>query len=348
MTKQNSWGNVIKKTMPAIVTVVISKHLDEIEKQVPRDLLPFFPFNAPKLKIPEEAIDAHGMVKIGSGSGFIADSKGIVLTNKHVIADKKADYTVITNENQKFKADVLARDPINDVAILKIAGRNLPTMKLGKSDDLDLGQPVLAIGNALGLFKNTVSSGIISGLSRSISASASPKDPVQEMRGLIQTDAAVNPGNSGGPLVNENGGAVGINTAVVFGAQNLSFAIPINTARRDLDDLKNFGRIKRPLLGLHYVTIDENLKEKLNLPIDHGALIIGHSANEGAVLVGGPAEKAGIKERDIILESNGQKITKDWTIQDCLEEKSVGDYLILKILRGRRQMEIKTMLAERK
>lgn len=348
MSKQNYWGKVIEKTMPAIVTIVISKHLDEIEKEIPHDLLPFFPFNAPKIKIPEEAIDVDGMVKIGSGSGFVVDPKGIILTNKHVIADKKADYTIITNDNQKFKADVLARDPIDDVAVLKISSRNLPVIELGQSNDLSLGQPVLAIGNALGLFKNTVSSGIISGLSRAITASASPQDPTQEMRGLIQTDAAVNPGNSGGPLVDENGKVIGINTAVVFGAQNLSFAIPINTAHRDLNDLKSFGRIKRPLLGLRYVTIDENLKEKLGLPVDYGALIIGHNANEGAIIPGSPAEKAGIKERDIILESNGEKITKDRTIQDCLGEKGVGDYLILKVLRGRRQLEIKTMLAERK
>jgi len=348
MVKQNSWEKVIEKTMPAIVTVVISKHLNDIEKQIPHDLLPFFPFNSPKLKIPEEAIDAHGMVKIGSGSGFVVDPKGIVLTNKHVVADKKASYTVITNDNQKFKADILARDPIDDVAILKVTGRNLPIVELGESESLILGQPVLAIGNALGLFKNTVSSGIVSGLSRSISAAVTPKDPSQEMRGLIQTDAAVNPGNSGGPLVDEGGRVIGINTAVVFGAQNLSFAIPINTATRDLNDLKNFGRIKRPLLGLRYVTIDENLKEKLGLPVDYGALVIGHNAREGAVLPDSPAAKAGIKEKDIILESNGEKITKERTIQDCLEEKAVGDYLILKVLRGRRQMEIKTMLAERK
>ncbi|MFH1759240.1 MAG: trypsin-like peptidase domain-containing protein [Patescibacteria group bacterium] len=345
---KNTWEKTIQETMSSVVTVVISKSLEEIEKQIPHEMLPFFPYGAPKMQIPPEAIDAHGMVKIGSGSGFVVDSKGIILTNKHVVADKNAEYTIITNDNKKFKADVLARDPIDDVAILKISGRGLIPIKLGDSDKLALGQPVLAIGNALGLFKNTVSSGIISGLSRSISASASPMDPAKEMRGLIQTDAAINPGNSGGPLVDEKGGVIGINAAVVFGAQNLSFAIPVNAAKRDLADLTRFGRIKRPYLGLHYITVDDVLKEKLRLAVDYGALVISQSIHEPAVIPDSPADKAGVKERDIVTECNGEKITREKTIQDHLKDLGVGDYVMLKVHRGTQELETKAMLAERK
>ena len=170
-------------------------------------------------------------------------------------------------------------------------------MKLGNSIDLELGADVLAIGNALGMFKNTVSRGIISGLSRSIRAATNPMVAAQELRGLIQTDAAINPGNSGGPLVNMDGEAIGINAAIVFGAQNLGFAIPIKYAERDLDDLEQFGRIKRPLLGLRYVNVDENMKDRMKLTVDYGAMVVGQMPHSQAIIPNSPAHKAGLKER---------------------------------------------------
>lgn len=341
-------SSVIKKVMPTVVTIVISKSLEEIEKELPAEMLPLLPFGVPDLKIPEDKIDARGMVQVGGGSGFIADSNGIILTNKHVISDTAAEYTVITDDNKKYKAAIAARDPVDDVAILKIDAKNLPVAKLGDSANLDLGEEVLAIGNALGLFKNTVSKGIISGLSRSIAAKPDPKEPVQELRGLIQTDAAINPGNSGGPLVNLKGEVIGVNAAIVFGAQNVGFAIPINYAKRDLADLKKYGHVRRPLLGLRYINIDDNLKEKMALPVNYGALVAGKGPHHEAVIVGTPAYQAGLKEKDIVLECNGKKLTIERTIQDFLEELAVGDILNMKILRSGKPMEIKVVLAERK
>ena len=255
--------------MPSVVSIAIAKHLEDLEKEIPPELYPFLPQgpDGPKLQIPESMIDGKGMVQIGGGSGFIVDSSGLILTNKHVIMDSKAEYTVILNDGRKFPAEVLTRDPINDVAIIKIPVTGLPAVKLGDATELELGTEVVAIGNALGIFKNTVSLGIVSGLSRSISAQAEPNAPPQEMRGLIQTDAAINPGNSGGPLVDLEGYAIGINAAIVFGAQNIGFAIPINAAHRDLNDIRKYGRIKRPLLGLRYIMIDENLHDKMKLQI---------------------------------------------------------------------------------
>ena len=346
--KEYTWCETIKKVMPSVVTIIISKSLESLEKEIPQELITLLSPDSEKLNIPPEAVDSHGMVKIGSGSGFVVDPKGIILTNKHVVADKNAEYTVITNDGKKFKTEILARDPVDDVAIVKIVARDLPVLEIGDSSALDLGQPVLAIGNALGLFKNTVSSGIISGLARSIQAAVDPKSPVQEMRGLIQTDAAINPGNSGGPLVTTEGKVVGINTAVVFGAQNLSFAIPVNTAKRDLDDLKNHGRIKRPLLGLRYITVDENLKDKMKLPVGYGAIILGQGPLHGGIIPNSPAEKAGLKVKDIILEINNEKITPEKTIQDFLEDLAVGDVLRAKVLRGRKEFEVKITLVERK
>lgn len=323
----------IKKVMPAVVSILISKKFQELEKKTPKD-----------------QIDGHGMVNVGGGSGFFADKNGTIVTNKHIVIDHDAEYAVITDDNKKFEAKILARDPINDVAILKISDfrGQFPIVKLGDSSNLELGEDVIAIGNALGLFKNTVSSGIVSGLSRSIAAKMDSKSPIQEMRGLIQTDAAINPGNSGGPLVNLKGEAIGINVATVFGAENIGFALPINEAKRDLEELKKYGRIKRPFLGIRYVIIDENIKNKLNLPVDCGALLINENPAEKAVIENSPASRAGIKDGDIVLECNNKKINQEKTIQDFLEIFEVGDILKLKILRNKKEFEVKVKLAERK
>jgi len=345
---QSRLTQTIKKVMPAVVSIIISKQLAQVEKSLGQEIMPYLPFSGETPKIPDELIDSHGMVKVGSGSGFIVDAKGIILTNKHVIADKEADYVVYTDDGRKFSTEILARDPIEDVAILKIPTKDLPIVRLGDSSKIELGEPVLAIGNALGIFKNTVSSGIVSGLSRAIQAVAALNIPLQELRGLIQTDAAINPGNSGGPLINVKGEAIGINVAVVFGAQNLSFALPINAAKRDLRDLNDYGRIKRPMLGLRYITIDDNLREKMGLAVDYGALILNQGPHSHAIIQGSPAYRAGLQEKDIVLECNGQKITRDKTIQDFLEEMAVGDMVQLKVLRKRREFEVKVALSERK
>lgn len=348
--EQSSVIQIIKKVMPSVVSIIISKSLEELEKELPATLSPYLPSGTPMPKIPEEEIDAHGMVKIGGGSGSIVDKTGIILTNKHVVIDPKAEYTVITQDNQKHPAEILARDPINDVAILKIKNGKikLPAIELGDSDNLELGQTVIAIGNALGIFRNTVSLGIVSGLSRSLAAAIDLKTPIQEMRGLIQTDAAINPGNSGGPLVDSNGRVIGINTAVIFGAQNIGFAIPVNAAKRDLADLKKYGRIRRPLLGLRYIILDEDFKEKNQMPVGYGALISAEMHHNDGVAPNSPADKAGIKEKDIILECNGEKITKEKTIQDFLENMTVGEIMNLKILRKKKEFSVKVKLAERK
>lgn len=261
----------IKKVMPAVVSIAISKKLEDLEKELPKELYPSIPggsADAPngksgeKMKIPAEMVDGRGMVQIGGGSGFIVESDGLILTNKHVISDSNAEYTVILNDGRTFPGTILSRDPINDIAILKIATSHLPCLRLGDATKLQLGQSLIAIGNALGIFKNTVSLGIVSGLSRSISAQADPDAAPQEMRGLIQTDAAINPGNSGGPIVDADGYVVGVNAAIVSGAQSIGFAIPVNAARRDLDDIKKFGRIRRPLLGLRYMMIDDDFQKR--------------------------------------------------------------------------------------
>ncbi len=336
---------VIKKVMPAVVSIVISKKLEDVKKEMPK-VVPGSAQTPPA--IPDEMVDARGMVRIGGGSGFIVQQNGVILTNKHVVSEPGGEYLVILNDNRKFPAVVLARDPIDDIAILKINAAGLPTVTLGDSSNIELGQDIVAIGNALGLFRNTVSSGIVSGLARSIRAAPDPAQPVQDMRGLIQIDAAINPGNSGGPLVDMKGRAIGINAAIVYGAQNLSFALPISAAERDLHDLKTHGRIRRPLLGLRYIIVDENLQSKMKLPVDHGALVSSHGPQRDAIVPGSPADKAGIRDGDIIVACNGEELTEQKTIQDFLENAEVGDVLRLKILRDGKTIEVAVTLAERK
>lgn len=324
--------STIKKVLPAVVSVVIAKHLEDVKTP----------------KVPDEFVDAHGMVKVGSGSGFVVSEDGVILTNKHVVGDAEAEYAVGTNDGATYPAEVLSRDPINDVAILKIAAKGVPTIPLGDSAKLELGESVIAIGNALGLFKNTVSLGIVSGLSRAISAQENPKGTFREMRGLIQTDAAINPGNSGGPLVDLEGKAVGVNVAIVFGAQNINFAIPINAARRDLEDVKKYGRVRRPHLGIRYLLVDNDLEEKLGLAAPYGALIAREAPHDYAIVPGSPADKAGLKENDIILEIDGKKVDLDHAIQDLLENLEVGKEVELLVQRGKEQFKVKMALAERK
>ncbi len=327
---------VVKKCAPAVVSIVIAKNLPNLENFP--DFFPFLPFgfNPAELykQIPPEMFDEHGRIKIGGGSGFIISHDGFILTNKHVVVDPKADYTIVASEGKKYHAKVVARDPINDVAILKIEGKNLPYLELGESSDLELGQTVIAIGNALGQFQNTVSTGIISGLSRHITAQAGIDGQQQELRGVIQTDAAINPGNSGGPLVDIDSHAIGINSAVVFGAQNIGFAIPINAAKKALADIKKYGRIRAPFLGLRYILIDPVLKMRHNLPVDYGAMVVPEATpGDYGVLPGSPAEKAGVLEHDIVLEIDSKKITKDLPLSDVIQNHEVGDKLRLKILR---------------
>ena len=347
---ENVWGKTIRNSAPSIVTIVITKNAKAVKADLSAEMMAMPPEvrqqQAPD--IPPDAIDAHGMVKIGSGSGFVADPSGVILTNKHVVADPKATYEIVTNDDKRHEAEVVARDPVDDIAILRITGpSDLPALPLGDSDQVELGEPVLAIGNALGIFKNTVSSGIVSGLDRSIQAMPDPQAGPQEMRGLIQTDTAINPGNSGGPLFNAAGRVIGVNAAIVFGAQNLSFSIPINAAKRDIADIKKYDRIRRPLLGLRYIMIDDATREKMKLPVNYGALIASQGKENPGVIPESPADKAGLKDKDIILACGGEKLENGKVPQDFLEDKNVGDVLKLTVLRNKNTIEVPVTLAER-
>ncbi|MEK7643068.1 MAG: trypsin-like peptidase domain-containing protein [Patescibacteria group bacterium] len=325
----------VERILPSVVSITITKAANVFEPELPfRDIRP------PNTSTEE--------VRLGGGSGFIVSEEGLVLTNRHVITDPDAHYVAFDQNGIPSEVRILAQDPIHDVAILKITPpKKFSVAKLGNSQELKLGQTVIAIGNALGEFESSVSTGVVSGLSRLITAINDISGTQERLRGLIQTDAAINPGNSGGPLVNLSGEVIGINSAVIFGAQNIGFAIPIEKARRDLHDIKRFGRIRRPFLGIRYIILNKELGARFRLPVDYGALVVREQMpDDHAVVPGSAAALAGIHEGDIVLSCNGRTITEKETMEDILETITPGEKIMLVILRDQEKHSIAIELKE--
>jgi serine protease Do len=339
--EKSPFVEIAKKVSPAVVTIVISKDLPKVEGFY------FLPFGGREMIVPKFDKQKE-KTKIGGGSGFIVSSDGFTLTSQHVVSDPEAEYTIILGPEKKYPAKVISRDPISDIAVLKIGAKNLPFLELGDSDKIELGEEVIAVGNALGEFHDTVSAGIISGMSRAITAFSGMDSQAAQLRGLIQTDAAINPGNSGGPLVSMEGKVIGINTAMVMGAQNIGFAIPINYAKRDLQEVIEHGKIRRPFLGVRYILITKDLAKMQKLPSDHGALIVRESLGEDAVVKTSAAGKAGLREYDIILELNGEKISEKDPLANLLQKYKINQEITLRVLREGKEINVKLKLDEKK
>ena len=338
MSHEHEIISAVDDVIGSVVSIVVSKHADVVMRTLP--------FDGIQAQLPA---DENGNIKIGGGSGFLISNDGLILTNKHVIMDPDAEYTILDQAGTKAHVKILARDPIHDVAILRtVPTKHMKPAKLGKSQNLKLGQTVIAIGNALGEFQSSVSTGVVSGLSRMIAAVSDMTTGHQErLRGLIQTDAAINPGNSGGPLINIHGEVIGINSAVVFGAQNIGFAIPIEKASRDLHDLSEYGRIRRPFIGVRYVLLNRQLQQKLGLPVDYGAMVIREPIpGDHAVIPHSPAERAGVREKDIIISCNGSTINEKNTLEDILENVNVDDSVRLTLLRDNEKHTLTLALRE--
>ncbi len=335
---------IAKRVCPAVISVIVSKDLPKVEDFYS------FPYGGKEYIMPMVGKDGKDVVEktqIGGGSGFIISRDGYVITSNHVVADTSADYTVIIDPTHKHQAKVLSRNPINDVAVLKIEGKNFPYIELADSDRIELGEEVVAIGNPLGEFNDTLSAGIVSGLSRYVTAFGGVDHQMQNLRGLIQTDAAINPGNSGGPLVNMKGKVIGINTAMIMGAQNIGFAIPINYAKKDLAEVRKFGKIVVPFLGVKYVLLSEEMAKANKLPVSAGAMVVREALGEHPVIKGSSADKAGIKEFDIILECDNQKITAENTLSHILQKCKIGQETSFKVLRDGQELILKATLSEK-
>ena len=340
LNEESATTEVVKKTSPAVVSIVVSKDLSKIPGygRNPFENDFFFPFYQQPQQTPSEP----NIQQVGAGTGFFISSDGLILTNKHVVSDEQASYTVITSDGASLDAKVLARDPVNDLAIVKVEIKNAPKLELADSANLQIGQRVIAIGNSLGQYQNTVTTGVISGIGRSITAGGSGSS--EQLEGVIQTDAAINPGNSGGPLLDVTGQVIGINTAIDRQGQLVGFAIPANDVAKAVASFQKKGKITRPVLGIRYVLITPSLAKQENLPKDYGALIV--RGQDAAVVPGSPADKAGLKENDIILQVNDTKIDSKNSLTKILKNFNAADIIFLTVYRDGKELKLAVTLGE--
>lgn len=372
--------SAIKKVAPAVISIVATKDL-QVFKQQPID--PFFFFeNDPffrnfgpqppqgRQQQQQEQQPETRRQQVAGGTGFIIQKDGLALTNKHVVLDTQADFSALTKEGKEYDVEVISRDPVNDLAVIQLHEKtedkstrktgekkdfgpkpsDMPISPLGDSSKLQVGQKVLAIGNARGEYENSVTAGIVSAVNREIQASDQGGGMNETLSGLIQTDAAINFGNSGGPLINLGGEVIGINTAIDASAQGIGFAIPVNQIKPALVSVQKNGRIVRPVLGvMHTILNKEKAKEMKLEGVEYGALITGdRSKKEFGVVPDSPAEKAGLKLDDVILEVDGERVTEDSTLQSIVQNHSPGDTLKLKVWRNGTTFEVAIKLEERK
>lgn len=321
----------VEKASPAVISIVITKDVPVFESLNPfQDLFGGYPFNF-FFQTPSQQNGTERR-EIGGGSGFVVSANGYVVTNRHVVNDEKASYTAIMADGKKYDVKILAKDPVLDIAILRLENAsNLPYLTFDDSEKVKVGQTAIAIGNALGEFDNTVSVGIVSGLYRSITASDG-LGQAESLDEVIQTDAAINPGNSGGPLLDLRGRVIGVNVAVARGSENIGFALPANLVRGVVESVKEYNKIIRPYLGVRYTEVTPALKEKNKLTVAYGALVIrGETRDDLAIIPGSPADKAGIVENDIILEIDGLKLDGARSLASVIRGKTVGQTVNLKI-----------------
>lgn len=285
-----------------------------------------------------------GQVSQAAGTGFILSSDGYIATNKHVVANATKIGVILDDGSTYEDVELIGTDPINDFAIIKIKDvKDLTPIKIGDSKTTNIGQQVVAIGNALGTYQNSVTSGIISGKGRSLTASDSSRTTYETLSDMIQTDAAINGGNSGGPLVNAAGEVIGINTAYASQGNNVGFAIPINSVKGIMAGVLKDGKFERAVLGVRYQTITPLIAKEKKLDVTAGAYVKG-SNNASAVIKGSAGDKAGIKDGDIITAVNGTKIGTAGSLGSLIGEYAVGDTVKLEVYRDKKYVELEVKL----
>ncbi|MBI2411322.1 MAG: trypsin-like peptidase domain-containing protein [Candidatus Kerfeldbacteria bacterium] len=342
--EESATKSVVEKSKPSVVSIVVSEKASKLQSQnsvSPFQNDPFFNQffgnggNLFDQNTPFED-DVNKEIEVQEGSGFVVSADGMILTNRHVVNIDDAQYTVIFDDATSYDAKILARDALTDLALLKIDAMGLTPLELADSDQAAVGDTVIAIGNTLGEYSNTVTKGIVSGLSRNLGG---------EYSGLIQTDAAINQGNSGGPLININGQVIGINTAVDRSGEGIGFAIAINEAKSAIDSVQKNGRIIHPGLGIRYVQITPEVAQVNHLLYDYGAYIKG-SQKEPGVIPESAADKAGLKEGDIILEVDGTKVDEDHSLASLIKDHVVGDTVKIKVFTDGQEKTMTVTLEE--
>lgn len=332
--------SVVETVKPAVVSIVATQDVPVYEQYYEEQYDPF------GFSFPQYRQNGTEEQEVSSGSGFFVSADGYVVTNKHVVSENEADYTVFANDGTQYPATVVAKDPANDIAVLKVEGEQFSYLEFGDSDHLKVGQSAIAIGNALGEFDNSVSVGVISGLARSIEA-GDGYGRAEKLQGIIQTDAAINFGNSGGPLLNLAGQVIGVNVAMAA-AENIGFALPANLVQSVVESVQTTGKISRPFLGIRYLQIDADVQAANSLPVDYGVLVIrGEVPTDLAVIPSSPADKAGLEENDIVLELDGQPLDSDHDLGTLISQHGVGDAVTLKVLHDGEESEVSVTLEEK-
>ncbi len=345
MSRESRIVSLVERGLPAVVSIVISKDVPIVERYY-QNINPFEGFGF-GFQIPQYRQKGTEKKEIGGGSGFFVSASGLVITNRHVVIDEDATYTVFTSDGKKYDAKVLARDTLFDVALLQVEGSDFPFLEFGDSSRLKPGQTVVAIGNALSEFQNSVSVGVVSGLSRSITASDG-FGRAEELTNVIQTDAAINPGNSGGPLLDLSGRVIGVNVAAANGSENIGFALPGDMVKSIVESVKKTGSIIRPYLGIRYIPITEELQKSNKLQSDYGVLVQrGETFADLAVIPGSPADKAGIRENDIIVSVDDQELINGNSLNALIGQQSVGDTIQLGIIRKGSKVTVTVVLEKR-
>lgn len=325
--------DVVKRVSPSVVTIAVKESTTIDEENDP-----FSFFFGEQTETQDLTPDEDYI-----GTGFVVKENGIIVTNKHVVSDPEESYIVVDEKGNKYDIENIYQDPLNDIAILAInnpPSGGLPVITLGDSDNLQVGQFVIAIGTALGEFRNTVTTGVVSGLGRGITAGSPFQGFVERLDNVIQTDAAINPGNSGGPLLNSSGHVIGVNTAVSSQGENIGFAIPIDIVKDSLNNFTSTGEFERPFLGVSYNLISQRAALLNEMP--QGALV-------QQVVEGSAAEEVGIREGDIITEIDGQKINDtDKSIAVVISKKKIGDTIKLKVYRDGETIDLSATLKKAK
>ncbi len=333
LQEENVVIDVAEKVSPSVVTIGIIKQQQVFNN--PFSIDPFDPFGILGQPLPQQGTTKK--IEQDIGTGFIVSKDGLIVTNKHVVADTEAKYKVMTKDDKTYNVEKIYRDPINDLAILKISASDLRAIEMGDSSNLKVGQFVIAIGTALGEFRHTVTTGVVSGLGRGITA-GSPFSGSERLDNVIQTDAAINPGNSGGPLLNSAGQVIGVSVAVAQGGQNIGFALPINVVKESLKQFNESGQFYRPYLGIKYKMIGRDLALLNDLP--EGAYV-------QEVVENSPAQKAGIQSQDIITKIDGVRLTeKDGEVTAIIAKRKVGDKLKISLWRRGKELEKEAILEE--
>lgn len=331
LQEESATIQVVDQVMPAVVSITVRKPADAFSSGGPIILFNGQPLN----ENPSESTREDGLVDVGGGTAFFVTEEGVLLTNRHVTADEEAFYFITVADGTELPVDVVARDTLNDVAVLRVRAEDIPeggfpVVVLASSDDLRIGETVIAVGNALGEFDNTVTRGIVSGIHRSLTAGGGVDS--EWLQEAIQTDAAINPGNSGGPLVNLRGEVIGINTAVSNRGNGLGFAIPISVGQRAVQDVEAFGRIVRPWLGVRYVMLsNENAQAYGFSELQRGAYI--SSDEEAGVVEGSPADRAGLRGGDLIVKVGDRVLTEKDSLAIILNTYHPLDQVAFEVLR---------------